>query len=283
MSDLPVTIYTPESPVKHPVRLIRALGRDLSAARELAWRLFVRDLSAQYRQTFLGYIWAFLPPLVASLTFIYLNSQGIIRIEGTGIPYPAFVMIGTLVWQIFVDGIQCPLTAINSGRAMLAKINFPREALLMAGLYMVLFNAAIRLMMVALVMSIWKVMPGPGIVIFPVAVVSLLAAGFAVGLVILPLGSLYGDISRGIPIIAQFWMLLTPVVYPPRTEGLAGILTTWNPVAPLVATAREALCNQDLTLMVPFAIVTCVSILLVFLGLLAFRLVMPLIIERMGG
>jgi lipopolysaccharide transport system permease protein len=39
---------------------------------------------------------------------------------------------------------------------------------------------------------------------------------------LLPVSSLYGDVSRVIPIIASFWMLLTPVVYPPRTEGLAG-------------------------------------------------------------
>lgn len=283
MPELSRVIYTRESPVKHPVRLIRAMGRDLLAARELAWRLFVRDLNAQYRQTVLGYVWAFLPPLVASLTFIYLNSQGIVRIEGTGVPYPAFVMIGTLLWQVFVDGILCPTQAINAGKAMLAKINFPREALLMGGLYMVLFNLAIRLVLLALVMIVWKVTPGIGFLMFPVAVLGLLAAGLAVGLAILPVGSLYGDVTRVIPIITQFWMLLTPVVYPPRSGGLAGLLTTWNPVSPLLATAREALCNQDLTLVVPFLVVSGVSVALVFLGLLVFRLVMPLLIERMGG
>ncbi len=283
MNDLPTTIYTPESPVKHPIRLIRALGRDILAARELAWRLFVRDLSAQYRQTYLGYVWAFLPPLVASLTFIYLNSQGIVRIQNTGIPYPAFVMIGTLLWQVFVDAIQCPIQAINSGRAMLAKINFPREALLMSGLYMVLFNLAIRLLLLVVVMLVWKVTPGTGLWVFPLALMGLLAAGFALGLAILPLGSLYGDVTRGIPIVTQFWMLLTPVVYPPSTQGLASILIKWNPLSPLVTTAREALCNQTLTMLVQFGAISCVSLVMVFLGLLMFRLVMPLIIERMGG
>jgi ABC-type polysaccharide/polyol phosphate export permease len=51
---------------------------------------------------------------------------------------------------------------------------------------------------------------------------SLLLTGFAIGLALTPLAGLYGDVGRGIPIIAQFWMLLTPVVYPTRTEGLAG-------------------------------------------------------------
>ena len=77
--------------------------RDLFSSRELAWRLFIRDISAQYRQSVLGYLWVFIPPLVASLPFIYLNSQGIVKIGGTPIPYAAYAIIGTIIWQVFVD------------------------------------------------------------------------------------------------------------------------------------------------------------------------------------
>lgn len=281
--DLPITVYTPESPLQHPWRLFGAMFRDLLAARELAWRLFVRDLSAQYRQTLLGYVWAFLPPMVASITFVFLNSQGIVKIEGTGIPYPAFAMIGTLLWQLFVDGVQYPTQVVNSGKAMLAKINFPREALLLGGLYLVLFNLAIRLVLVAAVLIIWKITPDAGLLLFPLALAGLLVAGLAVGMAILPIGTLYGDVTRGIPIVTQFWMLLTPVVYPPRTHGLAGILTTWNPLSPLITTARQTLCGQPVTLWLPFLAVFVVSIVLALLGWVVFRLVMPLLIERMGG
>jgi lipopolysaccharide transport system permease protein len=278
-----VTIYTPDSPLRNPGKLFREMFRDLFKCHELAWRLFVRDLSAQYRQTYLGYIWAFLPPLVTSLTFIYLNTQGIVRIEGVGIPYPAFALIGTLLWQIFVDAIQCPSQSIISSKAMLAKINFPREALLVGGFYMVIFNLVIRLVLLVAVMVIWKIEPGPGLFLFPLALLGLIAAGFAVGMAFSPIGALYGDVNRGLPILTQFWMLLTPVVYPPKSDGLAGFFSTWNPLAPLVTTARESLCGQPLTQIAPFFVVALVSSILIFLGWIAFRLAMPLLIERMGG
>jgi len=283
MTSPSLTVYSPESPLRNPGKLVRDMFLDLLAARELAWRLFIRDLSAQYRQTFLGYVWAFLPPLVTSFTFIYLNSQGIVRIEGVGMPYPAFALIGTLLWQVFVDAVQCPSQAIFASKAMLSKINFPREAVLLGGLYMVLFNMAIRLSLLVAVMVIWKITPGIGLLLFPLAMAGLLAAGFAVGMAISPVGALYGDINRGLPIITQFWMLLTPVVYPPKTHGLAGFLSTWNPVSPLMTTARETLCNQPLTLIGPFFVVVLISMVLVFLGWLAFRLAMPMLVERMGG
>jgi lipopolysaccharide transport system permease protein len=280
---LPVTVYTPESPLKHPGRLLREMFRDVLAARELAWRLFVRDLSAQYRQTYLGYVWAFLPPLVASLTFIYLNSQGIMKITGITIPYPAFAMMGTLLWQTFVDAMQSPITAVQTAKPMLAKINFPREAILMAGLCMVVFNFLIRLVLLVAVMAIWHVVPDAGLLLFPVAMAGMLACGFAVGLALLPVGTLYGDVGRGITVVSGFWMLLTPVVYPARTTGLAGRLATWNPVSPVLTTAREALSGVAFTHLPAFIGIFIAAAALCFLGLLAFRLVMPILIERMGG
>lgn len=281
--DLPTRIYSPEPLLGHPVDLLRNLIRDVLAGRELAWRLFLRDLSAQYRQTMLGYVWAFLPPLVASLTFIFLNSQGIVRIDTGGIPYPAFAMMGTLLWQVFVDAMTSPPQSLIAAKAMLAKINFPREAVLMGGMYMVVFNCLVRLVLVAAVMIYWQVTPSAWILLFPVALAALLTAGFAVGLLLAPVGALYGDVTRAIPMVAQFLMLLTPVVYPARTQGLAGVLATWNPVAPLMTTARECLSGTAVTNAAAFGTVFALSLVVVLTGLVAFRLALPHLIARMGG
>ncbi|WP_395738627.1 ABC transporter permease [Prosthecobacter sp.] len=275
--------YSPEPLLGNPLRLIKAMFADIMAGRELAWRLFVRDLSAQYRQTYFGYVWAFLPPLVASLTFIFLNSQGIVEIDTGTVPYPAFAMMGTLLWQGFVDAVTGPVQSLSAAKSMLAKINFPREAILLAGFYMVLFNFAVRMVLLVGVMIWWKVPVSGGLAFFPVALGGLLLCGSAIGLAMAPIGTLYGDVSKSIPIFAQFLMLLTPVVYPARTEGLAGLLATWNPISPLMVTARQTLSGQDLTLLVPFAIITFVSLIVAFAGLVAFRLAMPHLIARMGG
>jgi len=114
-------------------------------------------------------------------------------------------------------------------------------------------------------------------------VIYLLLCGFAFGLIISPIGALYGDISRAIPIVAGFWMLLTPVVYPPRIEGLAGILSRWNPVSPLITTAREALTGTSFTMIPEFIIIGSLSAVVVFAGLIGFHVAMPRVIERMGG
>jgi lipopolysaccharide transport system permease protein len=283
VGDLPVRVYSPEPAIQHPAILIKDLISDVMAGRELAWRLFMRDLKAQYRQTYFGYVWAFLPPLVASLTFIFLQSQGITNIEGTGIPFAAFAMMGTLLWQTFVESMQSPITAVTQAKPMLAKINFPREAILMAGMYMVVFNFLIRMVLLGLVMAVWRVVPGMTLFAFPFAMLGLMLCGFAIGMALVPIGGLYGDVARAIPIVAQFWMLLTPVVYPARETGLAGMLAVWNPVSPLITTARASLTGQPLDQLPLAFVVAIMAAAITLLGLIAFRLIMPHLIVRMGG
>jgi lipopolysaccharide transport system permease protein len=280
---LTIKVYTPEPLLRHPAIMIREIWRNVLAGRELAWLLFVRDVKAQYRQTFLGYVWAFLPPLVASFTFIFLQSQGIVQIEGTDIPYAPFVLIGTLLWQVFVDAMASPSKVLVEAKEMLTKINFPRETILMTGLYMVLLNFLIRLILLAGVMFWWGIQPGVGLLLFIPAMAALMLCGFAVGLAVSPVGGLYGDISRAIPIVAGFWMLLTPVVYPARTEGLAGIFSRWNPVSPLITTARESLTGLPFTLLPEFLVIAILSVIVVIAGVIGFHIAMPHLIERMGG
>ena len=280
---LPVRIYSPEPLLSHFWPLLVSMWNDVLAGRQLTWRLFVRDLSAQYRQTYLGYVWAFLPPLAAALTFIFLNSQGIVQLQGTSIPYPAFAMIGTLLWQTFADSFAAPSLSLVSARLMLVKINFPRESVLLAGMCMVVFNFFIRLALLVAVMAYWRIAPGSSLLFFPLALFGLMLTGFAFGLLLAPWAGLYGDIPRAIPMIAQFWMLLTPVVYPARTEGLAGRLAVWNPVSPLMTTAREALAGQALTQAHAAMLVLSLAGAVCLLGFICFRLAMPHVIARLGG
>ena len=95
---------------------------------------------------------------------------------------------------------------------MLAKINFPREALMVSGIYKVLFNGAIKIALLLAALMILGVYPGWSIVWFLFGVLSLILAGTALGLLITPVGLLYSDVGKSLPLLLQFLMYLTPVV-----------------------------------------------------------------------
>lgn len=89
MSELKITVYTPESSLRNPARMLREMFGDLLAGRELAWQLALRDIRAQYRQAALGLLWAFILPLANAAAWLFIQSSGIASVQPTQLPYPA--------------------------------------------------------------------------------------------------------------------------------------------------------------------------------------------------
>ncbi|HEY9299506.1 MAG TPA: ABC transporter permease, partial [Phormidium sp.] len=207
-------VYTPKSKLRNPLQLFQQMGRDLLASRELAWRLMVRDISAQYRQSFLGFTWAFLPPIVMALAFTLASDANVINVGKTDIPYPAYVMFSTALWQTFVEALNGPVQAVTLAKPMLARVNFPREAIILAKLGEVFFNFGIKLLLIIALFIWFRVPVNPAVILAPVALIHLILLGTFIGLLLAPLGMLYQDISKGLTMITGFWLFLTPVVYP---------------------------------------------------------------------
>ncbi|MBK1617422.1 polysialic acid transporter [Lamprobacter modestohalophilus] len=282
-SALPVTRYTADSRLQHPVQMIRDMFRDLAAGRELAWRLAVRDIRAQYRQAFLGLLWIFILPLANTLTWIFLSGSGIVNVAETDLPYPVYVFTGTMLWAIFMEALNAPLQQTNAAKSMLAKLNFPREALIVSGIYQTLFSAAIKIILLIGALLLLGIIPGWSILLFPLGILSLVLVGTAIGLMLTPVGILYTDIGRGLPLVMQFLMYVTPVVFPMPKEGLAATLFTLNPLSPLILTTRDWLTGLPPDFLDYFIAVNLIAFLLLLVVWIIYRLAMPILIERMSA
>ena len=114
---LPTTIYEPDRVLRLGIRIWREMICELWASRELVWRLFMRDLSARYKQSVLGYVWAMTPAIAVVGAFTYLSRSRILPIPGTDMPYPAYVLLGLAVWQLFATGLATKYLAVVSNRA----------------------------------------------------------------------------------------------------------------------------------------------------------------------
>ena len=280
---LRVTVYTPESPLRQPSRFVRAMFADVAASRELAWRLFVRDLSAQYRSSLFGYVWVFIPPLVASLPFVYLNAAGVVRISETPIPYAAYAVVGMIIWQTFVDALNSPLRSANAARSILTRIKFPREAVLLSGLLQVGFSFLVRLALLAGVFLVFRLQPASTAPLFLIGMLGVALTGFMIGLLVTPFGLLYGDVAHALPIASTFLMLLTPVLYPAPSSGAGALVASFNPLTPLVTTTRDWLTIGAAPDVGGFIAVTMLTVALLLFGWVAYRLALPHLIERLGN
>lgn len=270
--------------MRHPGHLFREMFRDLWASRELAWRLFIRDMSSRYRQSVLGYVWAFLPSIVSTCTFVLLGKSGILGRSDPRMPYPIFVLIGMLLWQAFADAITSPNKAVSGGRPMLAKINFPREALLIAGVLEVVFNLLIRFALLAPVCVYYRIVPPPMTALLAVfGIAAIVCLGFMIGLLLTPVGLLYADVNQALSLGLTFWMLISPVIYVPPSTGVLAVLTKINPVSPLILSTREWLTVGGVSQLVPSLLIFAGTQVFLVIGWVLYRLAMPILVERMGN
>jgi lipopolysaccharide transport system permease protein len=283
MSGRFITVYTPDSSLASPLRMIRMMFRDLAASRSLGWRLAVRELSAQYRQSLFGFLWALIIPLANAVVWIFLSRSGIVKVADTGLPYPVYVFVGTMLWGIFMDALNAPLQITTVAKPMLAKINFTRESLVLAGIYQTLFSAAIKVALMFAALVLMGILPGWVLLLFPFGILSLILVGTVIGLLLTPLGILYSDVGRAIPLLAQFLMYATPVVFPMPKSGWGAVLFQCNPLTPLILTARDWIVGLPNTNLGYFLAVNLATMALLLIVWAMYRLAMPILIERMSA
>ena len=166
---------------------------------------------------------------------------------------------------------------------MLARINFPREAIILAKLGEVFFNFGIKLILIVALFFWYQIPVGWTAILAPIALVNLIMLGIFLGVFLAPLGLLYQDVSRGLTIMTGFWLFLTPVVFPVPNSGTFGTIVKMNPVTPLLVTTRELATTGVVSDPSRFWIVSLIVYISLFLTWVAFRLAMPFAIERVSS
>ncbi len=280
--EAPEIIYTPESYIRQPRRLLREMTGDLWRSRELAWRLLVRDIRSQYRSSFLGTAWAIVPAAVTAGGLAFASQAGVINVGQTDIPYPAFVMLGTILWQTFLEAFRGPERAIKMSRTMLSRVKFPYESIILSQLGQILFDLLLKLILLVILFVVFSVAISWKILLAPVAFASLIVLGTGLGLFLVPINHLVQDVSRAMELIVLVWFFLTPVIYPVPTQPLIGTLVRLNPVTPLLVTARELMTTGNVSEPLAFVAVAIGAIAALFFGWLVFRLSIPYLVERIG-
>ena len=280
-------IYSPEPALRPPLRLFREMMADLTISWELGVALARRDLSAMYRQSVLGYFWAFLPVLATTGVFLFLRSGGALAGWDQPVAYPVYLLVGSILWQVFADAVQGPLKVVAASRAMLVKINFPRESLILAGVLITIFNFCVRLV-ILIPALIYFATRGDyefcwsSLYAFPAGVAAIILLGYVIGILLTPIGMLYRDVSMGMVIILNFLMFLAPVVVAIPKSGIIREVMLANPATYVLDSARAWLLGKPSEFLGGFWIVVAASLVCLLFGWLLYRISLPHVIARLG-
>jgi lipopolysaccharide transport system permease protein len=280
---LPVRVLEPHSGLDAFRDAFRSLGTSFGQARQLAWRFFLRDTRADHRQSLLGYFWLVVPTLANTVVWVFLNDQKIIQVNSGAVPYPLFVLTGTVIWTAFNASLMAMLSVIGDARGVLAKVSFPNEALLYAAFLKSLLNALVTSLVLIPALVLFATAWPPAMLLFPVALIASLLLGCALGLIALPIAALYADVGRAVQVILRFGFFLTPVIFALPRAGVARRLMLLNPVTPVITSGRAWLTGSGEAMPGAFLAVVAGCAIVLALGLLIYKVALPHLVERLGG
>lgn len=256
-------------------RVWGTIVRQLLDSRELIWRLVLRDLSVRYRQSVLGYVWAVLPPVVTVTIFAVLTRSKAIPVGETPLPYVAYALWSISFWQFFAGCLSACTNSLASAGSLVSKVNFPKEALVVAAIGQPLLDFAIRLLLVVFVFFWYEVPLKAQTVFLPLVLLPAILLATGLGFVLSITNLVVRDVSSMLGTGLTFAMFLAPVLYPPPTTWPSSLINILNPFSPLLIASQDVIMRGALSMPRAFLSSCLFSTLMFLIGWRLFRLTMP--------
>lgn len=276
-------IFSADSSVKdfESVRIaVGAMFSGFAKSRYAGWRIFIKDVRAEYANSAMGVFWDFMDPLVLGLIFYFLRRSGVVSIGEIAIPYSVFIIYGMLLYQTFAESVTIPLTLMGRSKNLLSNVRVPPEALVLSAVYRLLFNSAFRI----LVMLAFSLFTGafslPGFAGFLLIYPSIIIVGMAFGLVLAPFNVIYSDVGRLVRVILNPLRYATPVLYPIASSPPFNYIYMFNPMALVLDELRSLATQGTMEEPLGFAVRVAFFAVVTFLGCFLFHISVPVLAAR---
>lgn len=244
---------------------------DIWKYRELLFFLTWRELKVRYQQTLLGAAWAIIQPLMQMIVFTFIFG-GIARMSSEGIPYPIFSYTALLPWGLFAKSLTDAGRSMVMNRSMITKIYFPRLIIPISSVFSGLVDFAIAFVILLGLMVYYHITPTRAILLLPAFMLLAIVAALGVGLWLSAMNVQYRDVGHVLPFLTQFWMFVTPVIYPAsRIPAKWQLLYSLNPMTGVVEGFRWALLGTSGAPTSMMAVSAAISVILLIGGLFYFR------------
>ena len=258
------------------------MTKNIIRSRDLIWQLFKRDYFATYKKSFIGIAWVIISPILGIISWVFLRSAGMLNPGDVGIPYPAYVLIGTSMWGLFMGFFTSATQMLETGNRIVIQVNFPHEALLFQQGAIQLSNFFFSLLVNIIVLIIFGVTPRWGIIFLPLVTLPLFFLGSAIGLIASMISVVAVDINRLLTTVMGLLLFTTPVIYSDKIGNVwVQQLINWNPLTYLVCSARDIVLFGRLYHPTGYFICAIVSFLIFLIAGRLFYVSENKIIEKM--
>jgi len=267
-------IYLREkNPVKHFLLGPLTVLQNIKKYHYLLFNFIQRDFRLKYRNSFLGYFWSLLEPLLLSAVYYLLF---IIIANNPQKEYPLWVVLGVITWSFFARSLNGCISSLTKNSAMIKQIYFPRELFSINTVGSHLVIAILSLFVAIPFMYYFNIAPTIYLLMIPIGLFLASSLALGIGLLLAPLNVVNRDIEHLFRFITRAGFFLSPVMWTvdmiPASRASIMEYLLLNPMVVPITMVRKGIEGEALTIdffYVIYSFVFCLTSL--WLGAIIFK------------
>lgn len=194
--------------MKSDASLFRVLYNYRELLRVLVWK----NVALRYKQSYLGFTWLVLRPLI--LVGVFTIVREFVGIDSGPVPYVLLTYCAMVPWSFFQEASSDGVGSVVNNAGLIRKIYFPRELFPLAALLTKAVDLAISICILALMMIWFGFVPGITILVAPLVLLYVVTTVLCVSLLGSALNVYSRDLAQAVPLLLSLLMYLSPVMYP---------------------------------------------------------------------
>ncbi len=201
-------------------------------------------LKAQHRNTFLGYLWWLLDPLLFFLMYYFLR---IVLMGRAGENIVPFLAIGLIVFRNFSSSLTGSAGSITGQAGLITQVYLPKAMFPLSVVLTQLVNFGFGLVIIAAVLVATGLIPGPELVWLPLVILTQTLFHLAIGLFMAYACAFVRDLENLLRYVTRVMRYTSPVIWevdrlPDSFQWVVAI----NPFAWLLNAYRDVLMYGSL-------------------------------------
>lgn len=246
--------------------------RNIYQYRDLMFMLAKRDIRIRYKQAAMGILWAVFMPIVAICAGILIKkAMSVVSGRPMDMSEVVGIAVKVLPWTFFVSALKFCVQSLVSNSNLVTKIYFPRAVLPLASLLACLFDLAIAMTVLSVVLTIFQVGASIYLLWVPVILFFLICFTAGLGILLSAANLFYRDVRYIVEVILMFGIFFTPVFYDANSFGNWKNFLLINPVGSLLEALSAAVVSHQAPDTFWFTYAGIISVVMLLVGLKVFE------------
>lgn len=236
--------------------------QEIIKRKDLLFYLVKSGLKAEHRNSYLGYFWWLLDPLLNVVVYYFLV---VIILDRGGEDFAVFLVIGLVVWRWISSSINASAKSILRYSSIINQVYLPKSIFPLSFSITQFINFLFGLVVIAIFLIANGVTPGIELVYLPVLLVLTFVFLLAIGLVLGYFTVFIRDIDNLLTHVIRLFFYASPIIWEGgRLPPEYGFIVAINPIAIHVDAYRDIFMYHETPNFMKLGVIFVISLLVIF-------------------